>query len=146
MRQRLQSYAYVSIQFGCIGYIALSAPVIPGNAFFFSLEIVSIVLGVWSIGAMRVSNLSAIPDVKPDGVFVSRGPYKWIRHPMYSSVLGFTLALVLEYLTIERIVVWSLLCIDLLLKLSYEEKLLKARFENYTSYATKTKRLLPFFF
>jgi len=51
------------------------------------IVIVAMLLAISAVVAMRIRNLSALPEPVRNGEFVERGPYKFIRHPMYSSVL-----------------------------------------------------------
>jgi protein-S-isoprenylcysteine O-methyltransferase Ste14 len=63
---------------------------------------------------------------------------------MYTALLLFTLVLVLAAPSGLRAGLWLILLGDLLFKLEYEERLLKAKFPQYATYATSTRKLLPF--
>jgi protein-S-isoprenylcysteine O-methyltransferase Ste14 len=65
---------------------------------------------------------------------------------MYASLLLITLPLVLAELTPLRVATWLLLLGNLIVKLNYEERLLVARFPEYTSYQRTSKRLIPFIY
>lgn len=116
------------------------------NSILFAVMLVSITLGLWAIVSMKIRNLQIFPEPKIDAVFIARGPYKFIRHPMYTSVLLFTFSYTLKDLTIATAVVWIALLTDLLLKIRFEENLLETKFPEYPDYKSKTKRLIPFIY
>ena len=74
---------------------------------------------------------------------VTHGPYRFIRHPMYATLLLGSLALVLNSPTPLRVAVWIVLLADLVLKLNYEERLLVKSFPDYVAYQKTSKRLVP---
>ena len=101
-------------------------------------------LGLWAIWALRLGNFGITPDITVGGRFVSRGPYRYIRHPMYTSLLLITLALFFSHFSPFRLAVWAVLVVDLWLKLSFEETRLVAHFGEYAAYQRRTSRLVPF--
>lgn len=52
-----------------------------------ALVLVGIALGGWAIAANRPGNFNIHPAPRAGGRMVDAGPYRWIRHPMYGSVL-----------------------------------------------------------
>ena len=44
-------------------------------------------LGLWALAAMPIRQLRVVPETHPRGRLVRSGPYRMIRHPMYSAVL-----------------------------------------------------------
>ena len=144
--RKFRSYLLVVLQLGLMGVIALSGPLFPQGTAARILAIGGIVLGVWALAAMEIGNYQITPDVKPGARFVTRGPYRWIRHPMYSAVLLLTLGWLLGALVPWRIGVWCAHLTVLLVKLTVEERLLLAGFDGYADYARRTKRLIPFVF
>jgi len=87
--------------------------------------------------------LTPFPEPRANARLVTRGPYRWVRHPMYTSVLLIALAWVLDQPTFVRALVWLVLLADLLTKLEYEETLLAHRFPEYVAYRKRTQRLIP---
>ena len=141
--KKLKSYLLVAIQLTCIAIIAFTGPFFPKNIFFLLIGIFGALLGLWAIIVMELGRFNITPDVHENSRMVTRGPYKYIRHPMYASVLLITLAWLLNYFTIFRFAIWIALFIDLLLKIRFEEKLLSDHYEQYQDYRRKTKRLIP---
>ena len=139
----MRSYLLVFIQFAAILAILATGPVWANAIGLRLLELAGIVLGGWALIAMQLANLHILPDVRPNAQLVQRGPYRFIRHPMYSTLLLTTLALVLDSFTWLRLGFWLVLLGDLLIKLHYEERLLAAHYPGYATYQQQTKRLLP---
>ena len=131
------------VQVLCIAYILLTGFWLASPAWVW-LEILGAALGALAVATMKPRHLSPFPEPRHDIRLVTRGPYRWIRHPMYSAVLVVTLALVIDRLTLAHWIVWFVLLGDLLLKLQYEEALLARRFPEYAAYRQRTKRLIPF--
>lgn len=109
------------------------------------IMLTGLVIGLWAITTMNL-RVNIFPDVRENQKLFTSGPYRYIRHPMYTAVLLTTLAWSLHDLNFVSSALWLLLLIVLLLKLRYEEKLLSAKFKSYESYKTKTKKLIPLIF
>jgi protein-S-isoprenylcysteine O-methyltransferase Ste14 len=139
-----QSYLLVTIQLLCLGGIVLTGPVLASSTIYCGLELMGLALGVWALATMTVRNLNILPDIRTGSRLVTHGPYQFIRHPMYTSLLLITLALILDTFSWERFILWLILLSDLWIKLNYEEKLLSRHFEEYRDYQKWTKRLIPF--
>ena len=125
-------------------FLAATGPILAGRISCLFLEIVGLVVGLWAVLSIRLRQLRISPDIAPGAEFITRGPYRYIRHPMYLAVLLVALALILDRFTWSRGIAWIILLADLIAKLSYEERLLCARFPDYLDYRKRTKRLLPF--
>jgi len=139
-------YLLVFVQFAGIFYFALTGKVVPENTFVLIFEVISFVLGFWAIIAMKLHTLSVLPSVKQGGQLCTSGPYRILRHPMYTAVLLLLFALLLNDYTVIRLVVFIIVFIDLVFKMNIEEKILIAHYSDYKNYMTKTKRIIPFLY
>jgi len=82
-----------------------------------------------------------LPDVRG---LVTRGPYRWVRHPLYLGELTAVLGVALG----SREPVWASIvwvgCVALqIARTGYEERNIRAQFPEYAEYAARTKRLIP---
>ncbi len=143
-KERLHAYALMSIQFLCIGLILVSGGPFARSLPLLVMEIAGIVLGIWAVVVMGRRNLNVSPLVKRGARLVTKGPYAVIRHPMYSAVLLTLWPLIVDRYSPFRLAVGLILTIDLMLKIGYEESLLKKQFPEYESHMKVTKRLIPF--
>jgi protein-S-isoprenylcysteine O-methyltransferase Ste14 len=143
---KLKSYALVLVQFACLGALALTGPILARHPLLLTLEAAALALAGWALLTMRPTNMNVTPDVRAGSVLIGHGPYRVIRHPMYAAILLGTLAIVLDAPTPLRWVIWAVLLIDLIVKLTYEEKLLAAHHPEYVALQQKTWRLAPFIY
>lgn len=112
----------------------------------FVVSFFGIVLGVWAVVTMKLDNLNIIPDVRQDARLVRKGPYKIIRHPMYCAILLALLPFVIDRPSSFMVIIFTLLLATLLIKLNYEEHLLRNHFRDYDVYSKHTWRLIPFIY
>jgi len=140
---KLKGIVLVTLQVTCLLYILVTTPV-KWSVISFILLVISILLLVWAISSMSRSKLRVLPDPAKWATLVTIGPYRFVRHPMYTSLIIGSLALVILYPATERIAVLIILILVLLLKLNYEEKMLSKKFAEYSVYKQKTYRLIPY--
>jgi protein-S-isoprenylcysteine O-methyltransferase Ste14 len=114
------------------------------------LFVVGTVLVLWARQALeRMWGLSTSREVKllPDHQLVKNGPYRLIRHPMYS---GWWLALIGAVLIYRTWILVVLLASSLLVfarRARLEERTLSERFgAEWEAYAASTKSLIPFIY
>nr|MBC7613421.1 isoprenylcysteine carboxylmethyltransferase family protein [Pseudopedobacter sp.] len=89
-------------------------------------------------------NISPFPTPKANSELVTNGLYSWMRHPIYSGILLFVFGYAI-YSQIEfRFLISVALLFLFYFKSSYEEKLLKEKFPDYTNYQHQTRRFFPF--
>ncbi len=138
-----KSILLVSIQFICLGFIALSGPLLADTLYLLIPELAGLALGIWAVLVMGIGNFHIAPDPLRWSKMTRLGPYRLIRHPMYLAVLLTTLPLVLESFSLSRILVWAILALTLVYKMGYEEGLLKSKFPGYQEYTQNTCRLIP---
>jgi protein-S-isoprenylcysteine O-methyltransferase Ste14 len=125
----------------------LRAPFLPPSLIGAVLGIALTAIGLWIAIAARITlagNWSAAVEIKEDHALIRSGPYRHVRHPIYSGLL---LALLGSALTLNR---WSavlgfvLIFASLWLKARHEEKGLRQALPDYAAYARETAALIPF--
>ena len=101
-------------------------------------------LRVWSVVTLGRSFRTSV-QVRRDQAVVSRGPYRWVRHPSYSALLLILVGVGLmfgSWLGLAACVV--LPAAALLWRIRVEEAaLLGVLGESYGEYRAHTKRLVP---
>ena len=97
----------------------------------------------WILVSLGV-NISPTQATRQNHTLVTHGPYRWVRHPLYSTGLIFCISLTL-LTAVWWVAVWGLLpFILLLLRTSQEEARLIDAFGNeYRDYMQRTGRFLP---
>lgn len=139
----------VALQLGLIAIIVLGTgqPASPRAwppAIF--LLAISVVLFIWTIGHNRLGNFSVFPELRRGARLITSGPYRWIRHPMYTAVLFGTAAFVAADARAWRIAAWIALAVVLTVKAAREEGNLRAAFPEYAEYCARTRRFIPFLY
>jgi protein-S-isoprenylcysteine O-methyltransferase Ste14 len=103
------------------------------------LMICGLAWAVWSLRYLdrNVSVLAQARDV------VVRGPYRWVRHPLYLGELVATLGIAIAVNTYSALALWVALCGLQIYRAVKEEQLLLHAFPAYGSYRSRTVALLP---
>ncbi len=135
---------YVVIQFSAILLLIINTNINNISTYSLILFIASAIIGVTAIINMKISNLNIMPELKDNHKLATNGIYKYIRHPMYTSVILLCLGFLLTEITTVNIIAMLILTVNLFLKSRLEEKLLEQRFNNYKDYKNNTYRFLPF--
>jgi protein-S-isoprenylcysteine O-methyltransferase Ste14 len=81
-----------------------------------------------------------------EGGLVTNGPYRFIRHPIYTGVCLFTWPAVIAYWSWETAACGGLILASCVVRIFCEEKLIKVRYPEYRQYSTRTWRMIPFLF
>lgn len=141
-----KSLILVILQFGIFVYFLLSGQIIAKN-FWILMQIAGFIISVWGIIAMKIGNFNVQPEVKATAIFITKGPYKIIRNPMYAGLILFFGASVISSFSFLRIGILIILILVFLVKIKMEEKFLSQKFgEEYLIFKKKTYRLIPFIF
>ncbi len=114
------------------------------NLLSFIIFCLGIFLGIWSLFTMsKYSTFSIFPSPKKSTKLLKKGPYAYIRHPMYISILVSLLPFIFD---ITSFLLYFILFIILSLKINYEEKILSTKIKGYREYKKSTKRMIPWIF
>jgi protein-S-isoprenylcysteine O-methyltransferase Ste14 len=84
--------------------------------------------------------------VREDHALIDKGPYAFVRHPIYTGYLALLLGSGIASLNVCLWLIWPISLLGILVQASSEEKLLTARFGHaYEHYAWQTGQLVPRF-
>ena len=136
----------VLIQFLTSAALVLSAKFALQNVVGFLVAAVGLGLGVWAIAAIGPARVAIMPDVKSKTELVTAGPYRFMRHPMYSSLMLFCGGFTLTPFHWWKVAVWLALLFVLVAKSRIEERQLLQRFTDYAAYCKRTRRFVPFIY
>ena len=140
----MNSKILVALQFVLIGLVLIPKQTVTFCPFWWFFILVSTAVAIWTFMHNRLGNFNIVPDIKEHAKLITTGPYRFIRHPMYSS-LFFGMLGVVCYLS--HWVNWlflALLVVVLYLKASKEERLWCDHHEGYSCYKEHSKYFIPF--
>ncbi len=90
-------------------------------------------------------NWSGTTTLKENHELIVRGPYRLLRHPIYTGLLAMLLATALSQGHVAEMIGLISIFISLWLKLNGEEELMLNQFPaQYAAYRERTKRIIPF--
>ncbi|REJ83743.1 MAG: isoprenylcysteine carboxylmethyltransferase family protein [Bacteroidetes bacterium] len=134
------------LQFLLFFLLAFSGELIPKNYFLVFFQFISVVFALWAFMVMRGGTFSIFPEVRKGAALILRGPYKYIRHPMYTALLLISLCWLLDDFSWFRVIVFILLSINMRYKIYLEEAYLKRNYPEYRDYMKESSMLIPFIY
>jgi protein-S-isoprenylcysteine O-methyltransferase Ste14 len=134
----------VFLQFLLIGLIVLFSKGLASNTFAIIIFIIGLLIGIWALSHNQLGNFNIQPKLKEGSALITTGIYKYIRHPMYLSVITTMFAFVLSTANLLETLFFISLLIVLILKAKKEESLWLEHDEEYARYKERTKLFIPF--
>lgn len=81
-----------------------------------------------------------------EGGLIERGPFRFIRHPIYAGATLLVWVSILGRLTLFNVAIGVVLLAVILWRISIEEVMLRQQFPEYAEYTKRTKKIIPFIF
>jgi protein-S-isoprenylcysteine O-methyltransferase Ste14 len=134
--------AFIVLILSILGLIALRAFVGKGPVAL-TIQVCAIFLMLWArlTFGFRSFHFTANPT---QGGLITNGPYRFVRHPIYAAVIYFIWAGAISHVSIYGIVLAMVATAALAVRIAAEERLLVDCYPEYTAYASRTKRIIPF--
>src|SRR5262245_47055375 len=140
----LVALAYWGARAGPLGAARAWVPTSPSEWLGAAVVLVGLFVTVWARLVLG-SNWSGAVAFKQDHELIERGPYRLVRHPIYTGILMMALGTAILQARISSFVFCGALPIGLWCKLRAEEELLTRPFpEAYPSYRQRVRGLIPF--
>ena len=140
------SWALLMVQLGLCAALAVRAVSSPWTIPTLAALAAALALAAWAVGTMGFKQLNALPEVRPGAALRTHGAYRWIRHPMYSSLLLGAAACVAARPDVPNIACAVTLALDLVIKAAREERHLRAAFPDYAAYQQRSWSLIPWLY
>lgn len=100
-------------------------------------------LAVWSLRHLG-SNVTPTAIARPDAELVASGPYRWVRHPLYSSMFLTVPGIAAASANLIVLVAGAAMLAAIVVRTrAEEENLVRLIGEEYRSYMESTGRFLP---
>ncbi len=108
------------------------------------LSIAGLAICLWARFTLG-RNWSGVVTLKGEHELITRGPYAWVRHPIYTGMLFMLLANVVVLGHDAGMVGFVFVFVSFWIKLHYEESLMLQHFpDQYPGYQQRVRRLIPF--
>jgi protein-S-isoprenylcysteine O-methyltransferase Ste14 len=84
--------------------------------------------------------------IREDHALIESGPYRFVRHPVYTGYLALLLGSGVASLNVCLLLLWPVSLLGILIQAASEEQILRARFgRDYQRYVRRIGRLVPRF-
>ncbi len=126
-------------------YLLISGNLLSWSPVVIAGQLLAVLLAVWarrSFGAAQFS-IHAEPAA---GSLLSTGPYQFVRHPMYAAALLLIWTSIGGHLSLINVIIGVVVTTVIIVRIAAEEKFLQISYPDYGSYASKTRRIIPFVF
>ncbi|MBU0696515.1 MAG: hypothetical protein KKE39_08330 [Bacteroidetes bacterium] len=124
-------------------YLVYSEQLFSENLIVIGIQIFAGLLMIWSRVTFGLRSFYAAADTTK-GELVTKGPYHFLRHPIYASIIYFVGAALIAYPFLGVLLAFLTVFIGLFIRMILEEKFLKNEYPEYQAYSKKTKRFLPY--
>ena len=121
--------------------IPQSDAILIGSSF---LCVCGVVLCIWARATLG-RNWSGTVTLKENHELIVRGPYRLVRHPIYTGLLAMLMATAMQQRHLAGVTGTILVFVSLWIKLSHEEEVMGKQFpDQYPAYRKRVKRIIPF--
>jgi protein-S-isoprenylcysteine O-methyltransferase Ste14 len=144
MLKTLSIVGYLGMLAGLLGLMATRALFSP-SPLVIAGQLLALALFLWArvTFGRRSFHVRADPT---EGGLVTVGPYRYIRHPIYTAFCLFTAMGVLAHWSSSAVLFTATVVISAVLRVVCEEALVAARYPEYAQYAASTWRMIPYVF
>jgi protein-S-isoprenylcysteine O-methyltransferase Ste14 len=115
------------------------------NPISIAIQVCAAGLMIWARLTFGIRSFNATANAT-EGKLVTNGPYHWLRHPIYASLIYFSTASIISFPSIHTVIAVCLIIVGLVARMLLEEKSLLVTYDSYADYSKKTKRIIPFVF
>lgn len=144
MSSKSYYYLLVSLQFIFITILVINHGLYTPSILALLTFLIGSAFGIYALKHNTLSNFNITPEIKTNASLITTGAYRYIRHPMYFSVLVMMLGVVVSKPSLLSLFTYVLLVVTLFLKAYKEEILWMERSCEYRNYMQNTKRIIPF--
>jgi protein-S-isoprenylcysteine O-methyltransferase Ste14 len=115
------------------------------SAVAIALQTAAVALIIWARITFGKRSFHAAANPTAGGL-VTTGPYRYIRHPIYSAACLFAWAAIIVHLSWASVGFGLLIFAGAAARMLAEEHLVKQRYPEYLDYSKVTKRMIPHLF
>lgn len=109
------------------------------------VQIMAVALMVWARLTFGRRSFHAAANPSAGGL-VTTGPYRFIRHPIYTAACLFGWSGILAHWSAINVMLGVLLLVGAVARMLSEERLVAEIYPEYRDYARATRRMVPYIF
>ena len=145
MLRPLSIIGYAGMVGGLIG-LGVTRNLFSSSALVIALQVLALLLFIWERVTFGWRSFHVVADPTAGGL-VTSGPYRFIRHPIYTAACLFTLAgAAAHYWSWSADLCGGLILGSSVMRIFCEESLVRARYPEYAQYSATTWRMIPYVF
>jgi protein-S-isoprenylcysteine O-methyltransferase Ste14 len=127
----------------CVGWLLFKRAILGTGPFTIGIQVAAAALMVWARVTFGRRSFHAAANPTRGGL-VTNGPYRYLRHPVYAAVLYFLWAGIAAHLSVAHAIVALVATAGLVVRMFAEEALIVGKYPEYSAYARRTPRVVPF--
>ena len=131
--------------FGMIGALLgllVTRSLFSSSPLVITAQVLALLLLLWARVTFGRRSFHLVAD-PTEGGLVTRGPYRYIRHPIYAAFCLFTSAGVAAHWSWSTALWGGLVLGSAVIRIFCEESLVAARYPEYAQYSATTWRMIP---
>ena len=126
-------------------YLLISGNLLSPSPVVIAVQVLALALGIWARRTFQAGQFSTGAETK-EGQLLKAGPYKFIRHPIYTTVLTLVWSSVIGHPSLTTLIVSLVMTVVTVMRIATEEQFLREHYQGYADYSRATKRIIPFVF
>jgi protein-S-isoprenylcysteine O-methyltransferase Ste14 len=142
---RFASIVGFALMVAALVALVLRHALLSRSPFAIVFQVAAVALMIWARITFGRRSFHAGADPTAGGL-VTTGPYRAIRHPIYTAVCLFAWAGIFANLSAYSVLVGLVLTAGAIVRIFAEERVLVQEYPDYAQYAQRTKRMVPFVF
>lgn len=142
---RIISFAALLLMTLTLVELAIRGAFFSSQPFAITVEAAAIALMVWARLTFGHRSFQAAADPTAGGL-VTTGPYRFIRHPIYTAACLFGWSGILVSWSLINVLLGVLLVAGAVGRMLCEERMIIEVYPEYRAYAQATKRMVPYIF
>lgn len=142
--KQISILGYIILFFSLFGLV-LRRTLFAESAELIAVQICALFLMIWARMTFGRRSFHYAADPTEGGLVVT-GPYRYIRHPIYASLLYFASAGILSHLSLIDSLLGLAAAAATAVRIYAEERLVVQQYPQYREYAARTKRIIPYLF
>jgi protein-S-isoprenylcysteine O-methyltransferase Ste14 len=139
---KLISKSALLIMIVAILYLLSSGNLLSLSPSVIAVQLLAVALSVWSRRSFQPDQFSIHAEPKK-GQLLSRGPYQYIRHPMYAAALLLIWSGIWAHTSPVNLAIGVIVTGIVGVRIGIEEQHLRTRYPDYAEYSHRTKRIIP---